>query len=132
MVREFRTLSSDATLLEAVDALLATSQHDFPVLDASGGIAGVLLRNDLIAALRKDDPAIRVGDIIRRNVPTITTGTPFDEAFRVMQESNCPAVPVVDRMQRLVGLLTTENVSELMMVHAAMPRRRVRLAAAPV
>jgi CBS domain-containing protein len=73
-----------------------------------------------------------VGDIIRRNVPTITTGTPFDEAFRVMQESNCPAVPVVDRMQRLVGLLTTENVSELRMVHAAMPRRRVRLAACAV
>jgi Zn-dependent protease len=131
MVREFRTLPSDATLLEAVDALLATSQHDFPVLDPSGAIAGVLLRNDLIGALRKDDPALRVGDIIRRNVPTVTTGTPFDEAFRVMQESNCPAVPVVDRMQRLVGLLTTENVSELMMVHSAMPRRRVRLATAP-
>jgi Zn-dependent protease/CBS domain-containing protein len=126
MVREFRTLSTDATLLEAVDALLATSQHDFPVIEPSGAIAGVLLRNDLIAALRKDDPAIRVGDIIRRGIPTITTGTPFDEAFRVMQESNCPAVPVVDRMQRLVGLLTPENVSELMMVHAAMPRRRTR------
>ena len=71
--------------------LLATSQHDFPVVDASGAIAGVLLRNDLIAALRKDDPALRVGDIMRRDVPTVTTGTPFDEAFRVMQESNCPA-----------------------------------------
>src|SRR5262249_928473 len=29
MVREFRTLATDATLEEAVDALLATSQHDF-------------------------------------------------------------------------------------------------------
>ncbi|MBA3882200.1 MAG: site-2 protease family protein [Chthoniobacterales bacterium] len=125
MVREFRTLSVDATLLEAVDALLATSQHDFPVVKADGTIAGVLLRQDLIAALRRDDPAIRVGDVIRRGVPTVTTGTPFDEAFRVMQESNCPAVPVVDGMQRLVGLLTPENVSELMMVHSALPRRRV-------
>ncbi|MFL6568387.1 MAG: M50 family metallopeptidase [Chthoniobacterales bacterium] len=124
MVREFRTLSTDSTLLEAVDALLATSQHDFPVVEPSGAIAGVLLRKDLIGALRKDDPSIRVGDIIRRGVPTVTTGTPFDEAFRIMQESNCPAVPVVDRMQRLVGLLTPENVSELMMIHSAMPRRR--------
>ncbi|MFL6569037.1 MAG: CBS domain-containing protein, partial [Chthoniobacterales bacterium] len=130
MVREFRTLSTDSTLLEAVDALLATSQHDFPVVEASGAIAGVLLRKDLIGALRKDDPSIRVGDIIRRGVPTVTTGTPFDEAFRIMQESNCPAVPVVDRMQRLVGLLTPENVSELMMIHSAMPRRR-RMELAP-
>src|SRR5437879_6042482 len=33
MVREFRSLPESATLQEAVDALLATSQHDFPVLD---------------------------------------------------------------------------------------------------
>lgn len=124
MVREFRTLAVDATLLEAVDALLATSQHDFPVIDAEGTVAGVLLRNDLIGALRRDDPAIRVGDVMRRGVPTVTTGTPFDEAFRIMQESNCPAVPVLDGMKRLVGLLTPENVTELMMVHSALPRRR--------
>ncbi|MGZ5001713.1 MAG: site-2 protease family protein [Chthoniobacterales bacterium] len=122
MVREFRTLSSAAPLSEAVDALLATSQHDFPVVEPDGAIAGVLFRKDLIAALRRDDPDLRVGDVVRRGVPTVTTGTPFDEAFRIMQQSNCPAVPVLDGMKRLVGLLTPENVSELMMIHAATPR----------
>lgn len=124
MVREFRTLPETATLQEAVDALLATSQHDFPVLDGSGNIAGILTRNDLIAALRKDDGTVRVGDVMRRDIPTITTGTRFEEAFRIMQECNCPAVPVLDSMKRLVGLLTPENVSELMMVQSALPRRR--------
>jgi Zn-dependent protease/CBS domain-containing protein len=125
MVREFRTLAETATLAEAVDALLATSQHDFPVVDESGNVAGVLTRRDLIAALRKNDPVLRVGDVMRRDIPTVTTGTRFEEAFRIMQECNCPAVPVLDSMKRLVGLLTPENVSELMMVHSAMPRRRV-------
>jgi stage IV sporulation protein FB len=124
MVREFRTLPVSATLQEAVDALLATSQHDFPVLDESGSVAGILTRHDLIAALRKDDPAIRVSDVMRRDIPTVTTGTRFEEAFRIMQDCNCPAVPVLDSMKRLVGLLTPENVSELMMVHSALPRRR--------
>ena len=124
MVREFRTLPESATLEEAVDALLATSQHDFPVLDESGNVAGILTRHDLIAALRKNDPAIRVGDVMRRDIPTVTTGTRFEEAFRIMQECNCPAVPVLDGMKRLVGLLTPENVSELMMVQSALPRRR--------
>jgi Zn-dependent protease/CBS domain-containing protein len=125
MVREFRTLPASATLREAVDALLATSQHDFPVLDENGNFAGVLTRHDLIAALRKDDPAIRVGDVMRRDIPTVTTGMRFEEAFRIMQECNCPAVPVFDSMKRLVGLLTPENVSELMMVQSALPKRRM-------
>jgi Zn-dependent protease/CBS domain-containing protein len=124
MVREFRSLPTSATLREAVDALLATSQHDFPVVDESGNVAGILTRHDLISALRRDDPQIRVGDVMRRDIPTVTTGTRFEEAFRIMQECNCPAVPVLDNMKRLVGLLTPENVSELMMVHSAMPRRR--------
>jgi CBS domain-containing protein len=124
MVREFRTLPEDATLQEAVDALLATSQHDFPVVDELGNVAGVLTRHDLISALRRDDPQIRVGDIMRRDIPSVTTGTRFEEALRIMRESNSPALPVLDNMKRLVGLLTPENVSELMMIHSAMPRRR--------
>ena len=124
MVREFRSLPETATLEEAVDALLATSQHDFPVLDDAGNVAGILTRHDLIAALRKNDATIRVADVMRRDIPTVTTGTRFEEAFRIMQECNCPAVPVLDGMKRLVGLLTPENVSELMMVQSALPRRR--------
>ncbi|MEP7015927.1 MAG: site-2 protease family protein [Verrucomicrobiota bacterium] len=124
MVREFRTLGADATLQEAVDALLATSQHDFPVMGESGNVAGVLTRHDLIGALRKNDPAVRVADVMRRDIPTVTTGTRFEEAFRIMQECNCPVVPVLDNTKRLVGLLTPENVSELMMVQSAMPRAR--------
>ena len=125
MVREFRTLSESASLQEAVDALLATSQHDFPVVDETGNVTGLLTRNDLIAALRKNDPSLRVGDVMRRDIPTVTTGTRFEDAFRIMQECNCPAVPVLDSMKRLVGLLTPENVTELMMIQSAMPRRRV-------
>jgi Zn-dependent protease len=125
MVREFRTLSENATLEEAVDALLATSQHDFPVVDETGSVAGLLTRHDLIAALRKNDPTLTVGDVMRRDIPTVTTGTRFEDAFRIMQECNCPAVPVLDNMKRLVGLLTPENVTELMMIQSAMPRRRI-------
>src|SRR6266498_1428738 len=125
MVREFRTLSEDASLQEAVDALLATSQHDFPVVNDTGTVTGVLTRQDLIAALRKNDPTLTVGDVMRRDIPTVTTGTRFEDAFRIMQECNCPAVPVLDSMKRLVGLLTPENVTELMMIQSAMPRGRV-------
>jgi CBS domain-containing protein len=124
MVREFRTLPENASLEEAVDALLATSQQDFPVVDETGNVGGVLTRHDLIAALRKNDSTLRVGDVMRRDIPTVTTGTRFEDAFRIMQECNCPAIPVLDSMKRLVGVLTPENVTELMMIQSAMPGRR--------
>src|SRR5256885_11145023 len=59
MVREFRTLPENATLEEAVDALLATSQHDFPVVDETGTVAGVLTRHRLILALRRGEHRLR-------------------------------------------------------------------------
>ena len=67
---------------------------------------------------------VDLADVMRRNIPVVTTGTRFEEAFRIMQECNCPAVPVLDGARRLVGLLTPENVTELMMVQSALPRRR--------
>jgi stage IV sporulation protein FB len=94
-------------------------------VNETGNVTGVLTRHDLIAALRKNDPALTVGDVMRRDVPTVTTGTRFEDAFRIMQECNCPAVPVLDGKKRLVGLLTPENVTELMMIQSAMPRRQV-------
>jgi hypothetical protein len=37
-----------------------------------------------------------------------------------MQESGCPAVPVVEPGRGLVGMVTLENVGEFAMVQAAM------------
>ena len=45
-----------------------------------------------------------------------------DEAFRLMQESASPALPVVDRLGRLLGLITPENVGEMMLVNSLRPR----------
>jgi len=48
----------------------------------------------------------------------------FDEAFREMQECGCPALPVVDRLGRFVGLITPENVGEMMLVRSLRPASR--------
>ena len=44
MVTHFRALPLNATLDSAVEALLHTSQHEFPVIDAGGGVRGVCSR----------------------------------------------------------------------------------------
>jgi Zn-dependent protease/predicted transcriptional regulator len=122
MVTHLVRLPRHATLEEAIEALLRTSQHEFPVLDDDARVLGVLTRNDLIAALRKTGVATPVVDVMRRNVPTVRPDDPFDDAFREMQESGCPALAVVDDAGRFLGLITPENVGELMLVQSIRPR----------
>jgi CBS domain-containing protein len=49
MVTHLVSLPPDATLEDAVEALLRTSQHEFPVVDKDERVLGVLTRDRLIA-----------------------------------------------------------------------------------
>ena len=119
MVTEFRTLTPHATLDDAVEALLQTSQHEFPVVDPSG-VRGILTRDSLIAALRKDGPQTPVSQVMTTNLPTVRASEPFEEAFRLMEEHK--VLPVVGEHGQLVGLLTAENIGEMMRVNSARKR----------
>jgi stage IV sporulation protein FB len=56
---------------------------------------------------------------MRTDIPTIRNRGSLDEALRVMQDRRLPAVAVVDGAGALVGLVTPENVGEMIMVQAA-------------
>jgi stage IV sporulation protein FB len=55
-------------------------------------------------------------------VPTIGQRRCLEEAFRMLQEKSAPAVAVVDGAGRLTGLVTSETVGEMMMLHQALPK----------
>jgi stage IV sporulation protein FB len=121
MVTHLVQLPPQATLDDAVEALLRTSQHEFPVVEDNGRALGVLTRDDLIAGLKRHGPHVPVTTFMRRDLPAVSAHAPFDQAFRQMQECGCPALPVVDRLGRFVGLITPENVGELMLVRSLRP-----------
>ncbi len=120
MVRQFRTLNETSRLNDAVEALLGTSQHEFPIVSGVGDVLGILTRQGLIRALKEKGVDALVIDVMERGIPSVQEHSPFDDAFRLMQECGCPALPVVDHSGRLVGLITPENVGEMVMIHAAL------------
>jgi stage IV sporulation protein FB len=124
MVTEFSVLSSDSTVADAVGALLRTSQHEFPVVDGAGQPLGILTRDDMIRALQTRGPDVPVRDVMRRDLPVIPQNASLEDAFESMQESDSPALPVVDSRRRLTGILTVENVGELMMIRSVAPAAR--------
>jgi len=118
MVTELVTLSEDDTIDDAIEALLRTSQQEFPVLDGQERILGVLTREPMIRALRQTGPATPVTQVMQVCTQSVHPQDHFEGAFRLMQEIGCPALPVVDGTGRLVGLVTMENIGELMMVRS--------------
>lgn len=129
MITDFVSLSPDDTLERASDLLLSGSQQDFPVFaPGSGGFYGVLQRADLIKAIKSHGLSGRVGDVARRDCPAVSEFDMLYRVFQIMQTSQCPVVPVL-RGGQLVGLVTTENVGELLMIRSALkqvPERTAR------
>jgi Zn-dependent protease/CBS domain-containing protein len=122
MMTQFATLAPDATIDQAVDLLLRTSQNEFPVIDGAGQPVGVLGRNELIKTLKERGPESAVADAMSP-IPTISHRSCLDEAFRVLQEQSAPAVGVIDADGRLKGLITAETIGEMLMVREAFPER---------
>jgi stage IV sporulation protein FB len=121
MMTQFATLAPEAHVEDAVQTLLRTSQSEFPVVDGSGKPVGLLGRSDLIRALKQLGPDARVAEAMTPTVPTIGHRQCLEDAFRMLQEKSAPAVAVVDAGGRLVGLVTSETVGEMLMLHEALP-----------
>ena len=122
MMTQIARLSPTAHIDEAVDTLLKTSQSEFPVADGDGRLVGVLSRADIIRAIKELGPGARVADAMTKDIPTISHRGCLDEATRLLHAKQAPAVGVVDAAGKLVGLITSETIGEMLMVRQALPR----------
>jgi CBS domain-containing protein len=128
MLTEFKTLQPNDSLRQAVEYILGGTQQDFPVLE-SGQVVGILTRADLMAALSRHEENARVGNFIRRDFEVVHPGDMLEAAFVRLQSCGCHIFPVVQE-SRLVGLLTSENIGEFLMVESAIKRRMPPVGAA--
>ena len=79
------------------------------VTDGQRHLTGILSLRDLVTA----DPDDRVGDVMTRDVVSVGTDTDQEEVARAIQRYDFLAVPVVDREQRLVGIVTVDDVIDV-------------------
>jgi magnesium transporter len=84
------------------------------VTDASRHLTGMLSLRDLVTA----DPEQRLGDVMTREVVSVSTDTDQEEVARVIQRYDFLAVPVVDREQRLVGIVTVDDIIDVIQQEA--------------
>ena len=122
MQTDFQILSPSDTLSRVVELILAGSQQDFPIVE-SGQVVGVLDRDTFITALSKNGQNTVVADVMHRGVPEVDSHDMVEKALMKLQESGSKTLPVTHN-GRLVGLITSENITEFLMIRSALRAAR--------
>jgi magnesium transporter len=80
------------------------------VIDRRGHLVGVLSMRDLILA----KPTTLLRDIMRVKVTSVPVTMDQEQVARVMRRNGYLAMPVVDERNRLVGLITTDDMADVL------------------
>lgn len=124
MITDFQTLAPGDALTVAAKHVLAGFQQDFPVREAER-LVGFLTRSRLIAGLAEKGEAGTVGELLQPNFATVSPDEMLETVLPRLQESPQQALAVVERGE-LVGLLTPENLGELLMIREAVQQAATR------
>jgi predicted transcriptional regulator len=128
MISDFRTLKSGDTLADAARAVLEGSQHDFPVMEGAR-VLGILTRADMLVALANFGREYRVDSVMRKDFCSADIAEPLENAFERVQKKDCQTLPVL-RDGQLVGLITSENLAEYLLIQSAIRKSDAQLEAA--
>lgn len=118
MITEFHVLTPSDPASKAIEFILSGFQQDFPVVE-EGRVIGVLTRANLFTALAEDGRDIRVGEIMQKDFKTADPAEMLEKVFLRLQNCDCHTLPVIQN-DVLVGMITTENIGEYMMIESSL------------
>jgi Zn-dependent protease/CBS domain-containing protein len=110
--RRTETVTPYHTFGQVLDMVIHGYQEDFPVVDESGSLVGMITRNEIMAAAHSPDRYASVRDVMKTEFPTISPDADlFTDGARILQESGLRALPVV-KAGDLVGMLTMDDIGQ--------------------
>ena len=126
MTTEFLTFSPDLTAGETIEILRKESEdvetiYYVYVVDTNERPIGVLSLRELIMA----QPETRLSEIMNTRVKTVKPDTHQTKVAQVMSKYNLIAIPVIDRDQKTIGVITIDDIVDLLVppVSRTRPRR---------
>lgn len=130
--REARQVFTSEPIDKAVDLIMTTYQADFPVFDLGSNFVGVLTRPRLVGFLRAQGREGRIVDVMvpAQEIPTVAPDTTLADVWDRMMEAGSRVVAVKEQ-GRFLGLITLDDISELIQVMGAAKEQEDRQAAAP-
>ncbi len=119
MSRGFVALNEGITVQQAIDYLRVLRPpteraYYLYVVDGDRRLQGVVSIRDLLVSA----PLTRLAEITQRDVHAVATGTDQEEAARLLQKYNLLAVPVVDDEGRLEGIMSADDLIDVLQEEA--------------
>ena len=113
MTTEYFSLTEDTTAEEAIRKLQGAKDTGnvfyVYVTDRGEKLVGVLSLRQLLQV----PPHTRLGTMIKREVISVATDTDQEEVAKLVARYNLLAIPVVDKENRLVGIITVDDVVDI-------------------
>ena len=114
MTTEYIALKENQTAATALEIVRRRARdtetiYSLYVTDAQRRLTGILSLRDLVTA----DLNARIGDVMTGDVLSVATDTDQEKVARTIQRYDFLAVPVVDSEQRLVGIVTVDDVIDV-------------------
>jgi magnesium transporter len=115
MTTEFIAISANQTVRSAMyilknEAPQAETIYYLFVIDEEKRLAGVISLRDLIVA---DDDTM-ISEIMNERVVSVSVGEDQEEVARMMRDYNFLALPVVDFQNHLLGIITVDDIIDVM------------------
>jgi IMP dehydrogenase len=111
MIQDPVTLSRSASVHEATELMQRYRIGGIPIVDEEGKLTGILTNRDLRF---EQDGARPVSDIMtKNNLITAPKGTTLDQAKQILQRYKIEKLPVVDKDNKLVGLITFKDLMKV-------------------
>ncbi|MBZ9628037.1 IMP dehydrogenase [Psychroflexus sp. CAK1W] len=105
------TLPLTATVKDANDSMKEHSIGGIPIVDDSYKLIGIVTNRDLRFEQKNDRPIKEV--MTANNLVTVSEGTSLKEAEVILQKHKIEKLPVVDKDNKLVGLITFRDITKL-------------------
>jgi CBS domain-containing protein len=113
MTRGVETAAPDATIAEVARRMRDLDVGSLPVTDGNR-LLGIVTDRDLsvrATAAAKDPNATKVREVMSPELAWIFDDEPADAAARVMRERQIRRLPVLDRSDRLVGMVSLADLA---------------------
>jgi len=107
-LKEFYSASQSLGIVRRRAAFTETI-YSLYVTDKERHLTGILSLRDLVTA----EPDALIGDVMTRDVVNVATDTDQEEVARAIQRYDFLALPVVDLEKRLVGIITVDDVIDV-------------------